>query len=207
MPRTRLIIVGAGRLSLDVFEAADLSGRVEPVGFVVSDGAALQREHCGLPVVDVEHLPWPADAAVSIGAIANPSREQFLAELRRRGYDFEAVLHPSAIVSRSATIGPGAFIGAGAILAARATVREDVVISRGANVGPDVDVGACSTIGAGAIIAGSVAIGAGAFIGVGAVVRDHVTIGRGAVIGAGAVIVKPVPEGTLVAGSPGQSIG
>ena len=207
VPRTKLLILGAGTLAAEVFDAADLTGLFDPVGFLVSDpGFLTQREHCGLPVFDLTRVPFDPSAVETVAAIASPRRAAFVDIMRERGYTFAAVMHPGSTISRHATIGPGCFVGAGAIVAARVTLREHVIVNRGANVGPDTDVGPCTTIGPGAVLAGAASIGPGAYIGVGAVVRDHVTIGPGAVVAAGAVVIKPVPGRTLVTGSPASSV-
>ena len=206
-PRTKLLILGAGTLAAEAFDAADLTGLFQPVGFLVSDpGFLTQREHCGLPVFDLTRVPFdPADVE-TLSAIASPRRDAFVELMRERGFTFATVLHPRATISRHATIGPGCFVGAGAIVAARVTLREHVVVNRGANIGPDTDIGPCTTIGPGAVLDGAASIGSGAYIGVGAVIRAHITIGHGAVVAAGAVVVKPVPGRTLVTGSPARSV-
>jgi sugar O-acyltransferase (sialic acid O-acetyltransferase NeuD family) len=204
---TKLLILGAGGFAVDVFEAVELSGVYEPVGFVVSDPDLLTRpRHCGLPVVDFARVPWSPTDVQCIAAIVSPARERFILQAQARGFTFATVVHPTAIVSRSAAIGPGCFVGAGAILGAHVRLHEHVIVNRGANIGHDADIRPFVTIGPGAIMAGRVSAGAGTCIGVGAVIRDRIAIGRGSVVGAGAVVVKPVGDHVLVAGCPARVV-
>lgn len=204
---TRLLILGAGSFAIDVLEAARATGAFEPVGFLVSDREFVtDATHAGLPVTDLASLAWTPAEVVCVAGITSPARRGFVAEMRRRGFAFACVVHPTAIVSPSAAMGAGAFVGAGAILGARTTVGEDVVVNRGANLGHDAAIGACATIGPGAVLAGCVTVGAGSVVGVGAVVSDHLSIGDHAVVAAGSVVVRPVPARVFVAGSPARAI-
>lgn len=204
---TKLLILGAGSFALDVLEAAQATGRYEPVGFVVSDPEFLTGPtHAGLPVVDLSCLPWAPGEVACIAGITSPARRGFTAALRARGFTFVPIVHPTAIVSPSASIGGGAFIGAGAILGARVSLAEDVLVNRGANLGHDVAIGACATIGPGAVLAGAVTVGVASVIGVGAIVSDHLSIGDHAVVAAGSIVVKPVRDRVFVAGSPARAV-
>ena len=202
---TSLVILGAGTFAADVLEAALATGCYDPIGFLVSDEAfVVEPHHFGLPVASVDRMPWTRHDIVCIGGIISPRRCAFMDDMRARGFRFASVVHPSAIVSPSATIASGCFLGAGVILGARAAVAEDVVLNRGANLGHDARVGRCATIGPGVIMAGCVTVGGGSLVGVGAVVSDHLSIGCESTVAAGAVVVKPVPAGAFVAGSPAR---
>ncbi len=202
MSESPLLILGAGTFATEVLEAAERSGRIVR-GFVVSDdGFRTTREHEGLPVFVPDEIVWSRDEVMCVAGIVSTKRRTIVELMAARGYTFASVVHPTAIVSRRASIAPGAFVSAGAIVAANTRVGAHVVLNRGANVAHDVHLGAFATVGPGAILAGGVEVGARAWIGVGAVVRDHIAIGEGAVVAAGAVVVKPVAPHTLVAGSP-----
>jgi sugar O-acyltransferase (sialic acid O-acetyltransferase NeuD family) len=202
MSERPLLILGAGTFAIEVLEAAEQAGR-DIRGFVVSDASfRTERTREGLPVFLADELPAAIDEVLCIGGIVSTRRSSLIEELSARGYRFTSVVHPTAIVSRRASIAEGAFISAGVIVAANTRVGAHVVLNRGANVAHDVQLGDMATVGPGAVIAGGVEVGRRAWIGVGAVIRDHTTIGDGAVVAAGALVVKPVPPHTLVAGSP-----
>jgi serine acetyltransferase len=51
-----------------------------------------------------------------------------------------------------------------------------------------------------------VAVGDGTLIGAGAVIHPNLRIGRNATVGAGATVLRAVPDGAMVAGTPAKPI-
>src|SRR5262249_4390635 len=133
-------------------------------------------------------------------------------ETRRRLYDFAhekqldvvTVVHPSALLSPSATYGAGLAMMAGAIVNAPAGVWRHAVGNSGAIVEHDCMIGDHVHVASGARIGGGVTIGDGAHVGIGASVRQGIVIGRGAVIGAGAAVVADVPDHAVAVGVPAR---
>ena len=201
-----LLILGAGTFAIEALEAAELAGGFRTLGFAVSDESAAGGTHEGLPVYYEDAIPNGCrDASLICGIVSN-RRRAFVERMESRGYRFTRLVHPTAVVSRRATIDDGAFVGAGVIIASNAKVGRHVVLNRGANIGHDVWLGPFVTVSPGATLAGAIHVGAGAYIGVGSAVRDHLTIGDGAVVAAGAVVVKPVESNVMVAGCPATTM-
>jgi UDP-3-O-[3-hydroxymyristoyl] glucosamine N-acyltransferase len=73
-------------------------------------------------------------------------------------------------------------------------------VGHGARVGPRAVVTACTEIGA------RVVIGEGAWLGPRSCSIEGVTIGSGALVGIGATVLRDVPAGETVAGSPAEPI-
>ena len=73
-------------------------------------------------------------------------------------------------------------------------------VGHGARVGPHAVVAACAELGA------SVVLGEGAWMGPDACSIENVSIGKGAFVGVGAVVLRDVPDGAVVAGSPAEPI-
>lgn len=83
-------------------------------------------------------------------------------------------------------------------IGARARIDNQVHVAHNVTVGEDVAIIAQAMIG------GSVVIGDRAWIAPSAIIMNQVTIGADAVVGLGAVVVKSVPDGVTVMGSPAQ---
>jgi sugar O-acyltransferase (sialic acid O-acetyltransferase NeuD family) len=116
------------------------------------------------------------------------------------------IVHPRAIVSPWATIGPGAQILPGAIVNAGVRIGMNTIVNSGAIVEHDCIVGDHVHVASGACLASAVTVGDGAHIGAGAVVRQIVRIGASAVVGAGAAVVHDVAAATVVAGVPAKAL-
>jgi acetyltransferase EpsM len=113
-------------------------------------------------------------------------------------------IHPSAVVSPSASIGPGTVVMPRAVINAHAEIGEDCIINTGAIVEHDCAIGAHAHISPGATLGGGVQVGAGAHIGLNACILPGLTVSSGAVVGAGAVVTQSVPENVVVAGVPAR---
>ena len=108
-------------------------------------------------------------------------------------------IHPSAVISPSATIKEGTCVMPNAVVNNSAVVGKGVIINTCASVDHDDVIGDFVHIACGAHIAGTVTVGKGTWIGIGATISNNVSICDGVMLGAGAVVVKDITEkGTYV---------
>jgi UDP-perosamine 4-acetyltransferase len=114
------------------------------------------------------------------------------------------VVHPRAICSTRARIGPGCQLFPGSIVNAGAELGLNVIVNTGAIVEHDCRIGDHVHVATGARLSGAVQVGDGAHVGAGSVVRQSIVIGPGALIGAGAVVVRDVGRDQVVAGNPAR---
>ncbi|MFD2790518.1 Putative acetyltransferase EpsM [Arenibacter antarcticus] len=119
---------------------------------------------------------------------------------------FISLLHPSAIISKTVSVGTNVLISAGAIVNALSTIETGVIINTGAIVEHEANIKSFAHIGPGAVLAGNVTVGERSFIGAGAVVKQGITIGDDVVVGAGAVVIKDVPDNQTVIGNPAKQL-
>jgi sugar O-acyltransferase (sialic acid O-acetyltransferase NeuD family) len=158
------------------------------------------------PVSWLDDGPTTQDRVVVVGTGEN-DRRGTVERLQSAGWEVSALVHPSAHVAPSTTIGSGSLIAPGVVIGARSRVGDHVVVGRGSLIGHHTELGPFATLGPGANVAGNVRMGEDVFVGMGAVVRDHVEIGASAVIAMGAVVVRDVAEGTQVRGLPATAAG
>lgn len=118
-----------------------------------------------------------------------------------------ALIHPLADVGEDVVLGEGTVICSHASLTTHVTVGVHVHISRGAAIGHDAVLEDYVSIMPLAAVSGSVRLGARVFVGTGAVIRQGVTVGEDAVVGMGAVVLRDVPAGVTVIGSPARAMG
>lgn len=178
-------------------------------GIVFFDDAADGQRTCG---------GWPieggtADLAASghrfaaaIVAIGNNVvRLQKLVDLDAAGVRLATLVHPRAVVSRSATLGIGSVVCAGAVVNPSAVVGRAAIVNTCASVDHDCVLGDGVHISPGAHIGGHVRIGDRTWVGIGAAIRHQVTVGQDVIIGAGAAVIRDVPSGLTVVGVPAES--
>ncbi|MGB2824285.1 MAG: sugar O-acyltransferase, partial [Phycisphaerae bacterium] len=118
--RRKLIILGTGGNCIDILEAvreinaSAAEGLYECAGFLDDDRDKWGRECCGLKVLGpLDTAPQYADCSFvnGIGSPANFWRKRAI--IARTGLPperFEAVIHPSASVSRTARVGRGSVV-------------------------------------------------------------------------------------------------
>ncbi len=208
---TRVIGLGAGGHAKVVIEILQLIGSYELAGLLDPKRELWGTEVLGVPVLgDDSLLPHLYErglrhAFIGLGSAGDTRpRRRLYEETHRQGFQVVSAIHPQAIISPSAQVGPGPTIMAGAIINAAARLGENVLVNTGAIVEHDCVIGAHVHIATGARLASTVHVDEGAHIGAGAVVRQGIHIGRHSIVGAGAVVVADVPDGVVVAGVPAR---
>jgi sugar O-acyltransferase (sialic acid O-acetyltransferase NeuD family) len=140
---------------------------------------------------------------VAIALITPGHRHTLEAEARGHGLNsFPALVDPTAVVARTATLDEGTVVNALAVIGARSRFGKFVHVNRGASIGHDVLSADFVTFGPSCIVAGSVSVERGAFIGAGAILTPKIRVGANSIIQAGAVVTADVPPGAVMCGNP-----
>lgn len=119
---------------------------------------------------------------------------------------YAKAIHPSAIVSPSASIGSGTVIMQGAIVQSDAQVGAHCIVNTGATVDHECKIEDFVHISPHATLCGNVSIGEGSWIGAGAIVIPGIKIGKWCTIGAGSVVIRDVPDDSVAVGNPCKSL-
>jgi acetyltransferase EpsM len=144
--------------------------------------------------------------AILVSVARNDVRQRIVLELTQRAATLSGVQHPSAILSRHATIHPTAQIMAGVVVNAGAVVSAHAVLNTSCIVEHDAEVAEFTHIGPGAVIAGAAVIEQAAFVASAATVCPFVRVGTGSTLGAGAVALRDVPSFSVAVGVPAKTI-
>jgi len=201
-----LIIFGGGGHAAVVAETALASG-VPVAGFLDDRPAATLR---GLAprlgsLSAATHPELFCGHAAIIGVGDSRLRARLAAS--HTALEFATVVHPSAVISPTATLSAGVFVAPGAIVHTGAFVGAHAIVNSGAILEHDASLGAMAHLAPRACVGGDVRIGERALFGLGASAIPGVRIGDGAVVGAGSVVISDVEAGDTVAGNPARSIG
>lgn len=199
-----LIIFGGGGHGKTVIDLVRALGTYRIVG-VFDDGLTPGSDVLGVPVLGGEkdlgewHSRGIHLAVNAVGGIGNPVvRVQIFEILEKAGFVFPALVHPSAVVERSATIEPGVQVFAHSYIGSAARVGFGSVINVGAIVHHDCVIGRVVNLSPGATLAGNVHVGNYAQIGMLATVNLKITIGENARLGNGCTVKSDVPSGGRV---------
>nr|QBK86955.1 MAG: hypothetical protein LCMAC103_02970 [Marseillevirus LCMAC103] len=95
---------------------------------------------------------------------------------RRPHLVWATLAHPSAVVAKSAQIGPGALICAGCVVQPGAAVAAHCVLNTRSSLDHDSTLGDFVHLGPGSTVCGHVDVGEGVFVGAGAVVKNGTRI-------------------------------
>lgn len=209
MKPTPVIVLGAGGHAKVLIDVLRLSS-TEILAVTDADARKHGSTVAGLRVVGgddavLQHDPAHVQLVNGVGSTDRPHmRRRLFDEFKRRGYVFQSVTHPSAMIAADAVLEEGAQVMAGAVIQPGSRIGMNAIVNTGACVDHDCAVGAHVHLAPGVVLSGHVRVGDGAHLGTGACVIQGVTIGENCVIGAGAVVLTDIPAGARAAGVPAR---
>ncbi|MDF2946846.1 MAG: acetyltransferase [Bacillales bacterium] len=118
------------------------------------------------------------------------------------GYKFLTVIHPTAHISRYASLGEGVQVFAGACVQANSTIKNNVIINTRATIDHDCAIENNVHISPNATLCGVVKVGESCWIGAGSTIRQEIEIGQNSIIGIGSVVTKNIPSNVIAYGVP-----
>ncbi|MFD0982579.1 acetyltransferase [Tropicimonas aquimaris] len=202
------IVFGAGSHARAVLAMLKAIGSHDCVGVI--DNGQLRPGECilAVPVIggtDSLAALRAENVSVAYVALGDPvARASAQEKLTSLGYILPPLVHPTAYVDPSASLGVGVQICAMAFVGPEATLGDGVIVNTHASVDHETRVGDFSTISPAVAIAGRCIIGNGAFLGIGSKVGHGLIIGDHAQLGAGAVALDDVPPRALAVGIPAR---
>lgn len=211
MSSSSLTLVGAGAYARELINwigDASAAGLCPPVkGFLDESADALAGFAYDLSYRGRIEDYTPVEGELLVLAVSDPAAKRALASsLLAKGALFAQVIHPSAVVAKTAQIGLGVTICPFALVSADAIVGDFVAINTMSSVGHDVRLGAFSTVSSHVDLTGRVEVGEACFFGSGARALPGVKIGDRARVGAGAVVLRSVKADAVMYAAPAKRL-
>ena len=211
MDTVKVLIIGAGAQAKYVTDTVSYLPKFEIVGIVdtESNPKIHGKEINGAKIIgDLEYLNCvsPKTVKLILAHSSNQKKEELAKTLFERKFQFTAIVHPAATISRYASVEEGVIINAGAVVQSAAKIGKFVMIHANCVVEHDSVLEDFTNLAPGAILAGHVQVKKGAYVYTGSRILPTVTIGKNAVVGAGAVVLDDVPDATTVVGVPARAI-
>ncbi len=141
-------------------------------------------------------------AVVAIGGANGEDRADCYELMKKMGLKIETVIHPSAVVAKSARFGTGTQILGHAFIGSAVRLGDFCIVNSGAIVDHDCKLGRGVHIAPGAVVTGEIEIGDYSFVGANSTILPGLKLGERAIVGAGSVVTRDVPSGSTVVGSP-----
>jgi sugar O-acyltransferase (sialic acid O-acetyltransferase NeuD family) len=204
----RILIVGAGGFGREVLQWArdawpDADDRI--AGFLSADADALEGLDCDHSVLGSPDGYQPAPGDRLLLAIGIPYvRRRVTESLLDRGAEFLTLIHPTAIVAASASIGPGSILCPYSIASDSCRVGRFVLMNFHSSLGHDAAAGDFAVLSPYATLGGAAKIAEDVFLGLHASVGPRVGIGSRSKIAANSCVLADAPGRSLLHGVPAR---
>lgn len=195
-----VIVIGAGghaRVLLDTL----VRRNVNVIGLVTPD-KTIGSECFGFNVLGDDSIVslYESNEVLLVNGIGSlpdkTVRSNVADQMKKQGYKFASVIHPSAIIAKDVEIEDGVQIMANVVVQSGSTIGEDSIINTGVCIDHDCAIESNCHIAPGVTISGGVRIGKSSHLGTGTIVVQNISIGSKCVIAAGSVIYRDVVDNT-----------
>jgi len=207
----KVLMLGAGRqvaVNLDIIREMACDWSVQGCLDAYDNAELWGKSVAGVPILggtDLLDKRLAASFDLAVLAIGKCCLRRRLFEMAQSiGIDVAGLVHPTASISRTASLGRGVIVQAGAVITASARLGDGVMVNTSASVDHDCLVGDFSHIAVGAHLAGGVTLGSCVWVGIGTCVIEDITIGSNVLLGAGSVVVDDVPDNVKAFGNPAR---
>lgn len=201
-----LLIIGSGGHGRVVLDIALSTGRYSQIDFAtnvdnpdpIGDFRILDERELSPELIASGY----ESVAVAIGD--NRARLSKARLLVSFGAHLPALVHPSAVVSPSASLGVGTVVCAGAVVNASARTGAACIVNTGAVVEHECVLEDGVHMSPGSLLGGGCIVGEEAWLCIGSSAVDHVRVAPGSVLAGGSCLVVDADEPGLYAGVPAR---
>lgn len=201
----RILILGAGRHAVEVYEWLVADSGYEMAGFFSEPEFLGQKELVGFPVyTDLTNL----SGLHFVVGVGDPLLKSKLTEMAlSSGLEpSNPLIHKTAIVSSRSILSKGVVIFPNCVVSIGVKLAEHCCLNASVSISHDTSIGAFTSLGPGAVVAGGVDVSTHVNIGAGATIKNGVAIAHGITIGLGAAVVSSLSEQATYVGVPAKNL-
>lgn len=206
--KKKLILFGDSAFAEIAYEYFTYDSDYEVCAFTVSKHYLKKDKLYDLPVVpfeDVEALYPPSEYDMHIALVYNSLnriRRQFYFEAKAKGYKLANYVSSRAFVWRNVNLGDNVFIFEDNTIQPFVKIGSNNVFWSGNHIGHHSIIGDHNFISSHVVVSGFCNIGDNNFFGVNSTMGNNLNVGTDCLIGSFVHIVKHVPDGSLMRGTP-----
>jgi sugar O-acyltransferase (sialic acid O-acetyltransferase NeuD family) len=205
-----LIIVGAGGFGREIRELLPdcfPPGSFRLKGFLSSNPRDLDGYDVAERVLDDPERYVPAENDRFLLAVGDVAlRKRLVLSLQSRGAKFVSLIHPTAVVAKTARLGEGCVLYPYAVVMNAAQLADFVLLNLHASAGHDAKIGRFSNLCPYATMNGFSVLEDEVFMATHSSVLPGCCVGWGSKVSAGSVAVRNVGPQSLVYGVPGKQM-
>jgi len=153
-----------------------------------------------------EEIKKASPIPIALGVGENRVRAKLFERVLKAGFEVVTLIHPSAIVSPSATIGEGTVIMPNAVVNAKASLGDGVILNTSCVVEHQCKIESFAHISPNVALAGGVKVGKYTHIGIGSNVIQGIMIGENVRVGGGSMVIRDIEDNQKVAGVPAKAM-
>jgi len=206
-----LVIIGAGGCGRELLQWAkdinDIAPRWNIKGFIDDNSNALEGKKCTAEVISgIDEYEICPDDEFVCGIGSSSARMTIVEKLKAKGAVFATLIHPTAVIADSCTIGEAAIIYPFALISDNAVLGDGCIINMYSSVAHDSTLGDYCTISAHCDITGMCTLGDRVYMGTTSQIVPGSKIGNDVYICAGAAVMSHVRDGRKVLGNPAKIV-
>ncbi len=154
-----LLIIGAGGLGQVVAESAQMSGRYSKIAFLDDQPSPEKGRLFNIIGHTDEAAKFSNQFSYAIPALgSNEMRYKLMQFLRTCGYRIPRIIHPTAFISPTVSIGEGTIIRPLAAISREVEIGECCLINIGAKIDHKCKIGKCTHIPMGCVVRNEVVV-------------------------------------------------
>ena len=201
----RIIVLGAGGHARVLLDALRLfpTTEIEIIGATDVSPETIDRSKLSCPLLGADEKVFAYETKEvflvnGLGSIGDTAmRMKLFDNFKTKGYRFDGVIHPSAVLAKDIQLSEGVQIMAGAVVQTGCRIGRNVVINTRASVDHDGIIGDHVFIAPGATLSGGVSVGEHSHVGTGATLIQGCRIGKNCFVNARSIVRENLSDNTL----------